>query len=590
MDKSETTYEVQQGPQSTIGHAFSCLRLHRQKSSIDRGILINLIFRLAKLFGVTVASTFVLACSTGYNCQGNDSHNLPPVCKKLPPKASQSIPYWYQFDKTSDTVVVFVHGILGNSRDTWLHVDSSNHKKHTYWPALVYDDIDNFEKPSIFLGGYYTDPDSGEYGLSDISKDLYRALDSRDSAGRRVLDKRNILFVTHSTGGLVARHLLSNNKDAFKPKGVGLVLLASPSYGSRLASTLGWVASMFNNRLAKELQWGSSSIIELDDTFKDLVLDQALRDFSCREAVENHFILHFRWLPFFSHDSVVERSSASRYCKYDLSIVKPKDINHPTHKLLVGFYQDEFKRLTLGADRNRWTILLDATALEYGPVQTIRQIYVLANLTRSNLPAIDFPTWDMEEIIRYSVRSRRLSLNEHQQIYATIGARSGTAKEVWTRFSGVYDDYKKRGSEFGRLEHTYDQNKGKKTKSDGPIRLLGSRGLLIEDTGDYRYQPIDLESNNQEVIVVLTEIEFKSAIPNMSEKEKLGVTHPYRVSRCLLLATTKGKNLLFDENSVSVHDAKGPSRYKSDQRHILGDFTYIPESETVRILWHWLSK
>lgn len=358
---------------------------------MDLKVYCKLLLHLIPLLGLTILSLLTLACSGAVQCTNQGADNRPSVCDKLPPISSQSSPYWYKINDTSDTVIVFIHGIFGNSRDTWLYTDQSSIDKSDYWPAIVFDDQQGFAKPSIFLAGYYTDPGSGEFGLTDISKELFNALNSRDSANRRVLDKRNILFVAHSTGGLVVRHTLLHHKDVFRPKAVGLILMASPSYGSRLANTLGWVAAIFNNRLAKELQWGSSSIIELDNDFKDVVLDQELPDLECREAVENHFIVHFSWLPVFSEASVVDRSSASRYCKYEMiadsnhsSIVKPSEPAHRSHQFLARFYNNDFKRLALGGSRSEWTVLLSASGIQYGPMRVIKQIYVLGNFTGTN--------------------------------------------------------------------------------------------------------------------------------------------------------------------------------------------------------------
>jgi len=49
------------------------------------------------------------------------------------------------------------------------------------------------------------------------------------------MSRNSIVFVCHSTGGIVVRYLLESNWAQFKDKRVGLVLIASPSYGSTQA-------------------------------------------------------------------------------------------------------------------------------------------------------------------------------------------------------------------------------------------------------------------------------------------------------------------------------------------------------------------
>jgi len=88
-----------------------------------------------------------------------------------------------------------------------------------------------FDNPSIFLGGFYTEFNSGYFDFRDAADQLYQAI---ATGVNPVLNKRKIVFVTHSTGGIVARQLLVKYVDKFVGKKVGLVLIASPSLGSSL--------------------------------------------------------------------------------------------------------------------------------------------------------------------------------------------------------------------------------------------------------------------------------------------------------------------------------------------------------------------
>jgi hypothetical protein len=61
--------------------------------------------------------------------------------------------------RSSGTVFVFVHGVQSSAKECWF-----NPKSGTFWPNLVRDD-DAFAQASIFLGGYHTQIDAGEYGM-----------------------------------------------------------------------------------------------------------------------------------------------------------------------------------------------------------------------------------------------------------------------------------------------------------------------------------------------------------------------------------------------------------------------------------------
>ncbi|MGZ5260371.1 MAG: alpha/beta hydrolase [Burkholderiales bacterium] len=80
----------------------------------------------------------------------------------------------------------------------------------------------------------YTAVDSGAYEISDAAEEVMRALRRRDSLLRElVMAYAKIVFVAHSLGGVVTRYLLEKHREEFKAKKVGLMLYASPSYGSK---------------------------------------------------------------------------------------------------------------------------------------------------------------------------------------------------------------------------------------------------------------------------------------------------------------------------------------------------------------------
>jgi pimeloyl-ACP methyl ester carboxylesterase len=240
----------------------------------------------------------------------------------------------------SRTVIVFVHGIFSDSRGCW-YADTPDGGH--YWPDLINSDP-RLHGASIFLGGFYTDFDAGRYDIADCAEELYQALTTPDADLRRtVLEHDRIVFIGHSTGGIVVRYLLTKYADVFKHKEVGLLLMASPSMGSRLADVLGGLASFYNNQLALHLKWGNDLLQDLDDRFKDLLDRKLIPDLAGIEACENHFIIHRKFLP--DQLYVVEKASAGRYFKVQLlrdtdhfATVKPTGKSHPAHQLLVHFW------------------------------------------------------------------------------------------------------------------------------------------------------------------------------------------------------------------------------------------------------------
>jgi pimeloyl-ACP methyl ester carboxylesterase len=256
-----------------------------------------------------------------------------------PPPEIGSNNLWYLLND-SPSAIVFVHGILSDSRSCWL---STHGGQTTYWPQLVSADP-RLQHPAVFLGGFYTAVDAGAYNINDCAKELLNGLMVPDvHLHRTPLEKERIVFICHSTGGIVARYMLTRYADKFREKEVGLVLIASPSYGSKLADTLGGLANFYNNQLGIHLKWGNDVLKNLDDEFKELLDRKTIPRLTGIEACENHFIFHRRFLP--DKQFVVERESAGRYFTVRMlpntdhfSTVKPSGFDHPAHKLLVEFW------------------------------------------------------------------------------------------------------------------------------------------------------------------------------------------------------------------------------------------------------------
>ena len=264
---------------------------------------------------------------------------LPPYWTRVPPPGKNNV--WYERN-SSDTVFVFVHGIFSDSRNCWLALNTKDQKQSTFWPELVSND-QRFNHPSVFLGGYSTSVDSGPYDVRQAAVELREAL-KREG----VLEKKRIIFIGHSTGGIVVRFLIQRNQDLLRSKIIGLALDASPSIGSEWARTLGSIGDFYGNALAQQLRPDNTLLRELDKDFQDLLYNpnstpQNLRIVGA-EGVENFFVVHRWYLP--DKRIVVPEESASRYFgapQYlagtdHFTSVKPTSEEHPAHKLLISFY------------------------------------------------------------------------------------------------------------------------------------------------------------------------------------------------------------------------------------------------------------
>jgi len=180
---------------------------------------------------------------------------------------STAILYLLTFNKS----IVFVHGLTGNREKTWTHRNS------TFWPgALLSQDI---PRARIMTFGYDADvvrfwTIASSNRLDDYGKSLaYALLDQRAQ-----VDRRPIVFIAHSLGGLVCEEALnlSNKRQdlaSIVPSTLGIIFMGTPHGGSHLASwgsTVAKYVNVFrgtNREILENLQPGSSDLQRTEEDF-----------------------------------------------------------------------------------------------------------------------------------------------------------------------------------------------------------------------------------------------------------------------------------------------------------------------------------
>jgi pimeloyl-ACP methyl ester carboxylesterase len=271
-----------------------------------------------------------------------------------------------------------------------LYTDPNN-SKSVFWPDLVRTD-QRLGSPAIYLAGYYTKSDAGDYPIAQCAKEVMDALQLPERDGTpAVLDANAVVFVCHSMGGIMARYLIERHQAVFRRKAVGLALIASPSLGSEWANVAGFAARYYNQHLAQQLEWKGDSLSELHGRFKDLVDNRAteMPGLFGMEAAETEMIyrdslpgLIERWiLP--NRLQIVSSLSAGQYFgevrslpgTNHFSIVKPYGFSHPAHEFLVTFmrrFQEKLIPLQRDGLIGRPATVTASAALAGG--QTLQQI------------------------------------------------------------------------------------------------------------------------------------------------------------------------------------------------------------------------
>jgi hypothetical protein len=313
---------------------------------------------MARSFVLLSCLLFLAGCDLSSGSGSATKKSSPTPASQPASFASVNDNSWYKVNPKSKTTFVFAHGIFSSSQGCWLRDDANGPKRTAFWPDLVASDP-RLENPSVYLGGYFTAADSGAYGIRDCAAQLFRNLSIPDTTYKQtVIDSDNIIFVCHSTGGIVVRYMLLENAEQFRGKKVGLVLMASPSLGSDYANYFGFLADVYNNRLAQQLRRDDPVLTDLDKRFKTFVYSQQGFQLVGTEAWESKFILHKKWFP--DTRRVVDEFSAARYfdsgtqiASVDhFSIVKPASIQDDSHVFLVNYYLTKYKRAKLTAVEN----------------------------------------------------------------------------------------------------------------------------------------------------------------------------------------------------------------------------------------------
>lgn len=142
------------------------------------------------------------------------------------------------FVKKSDDsyrVIVFVHGIFGDQRSTWL-----NRTTGRSWPEMIAEDP-RFESFDVYSVGF----DSPYVGRSSNIVEIAGRV--RDQLARRgIFDYPEVYFITHSMGGLITKRMLVDMntpaQEAALRRVKGVLLYSTPSQGAPVADLARWLS------------------------------------------------------------------------------------------------------------------------------------------------------------------------------------------------------------------------------------------------------------------------------------------------------------------------------------------------------------
>lgn len=241
--------------------------------------------------------------------------------------------------------VIFVHGLGGDARATWMH----NPKDHTtLWPSWIGEEVGCH----IWVAGYgaalsgWTD---AAMHLADLGEALFAALQvEQDLQGRR------IVLVGHSLGGLViksgmtqAQTLGDSKRLALLERIAGVVFVGTPHQGSNLATFADMLRLLLRtNPQVTNMVCNDAWLKLLNDQFRAL---HEQRKFGARVFFESKGVLigrRFWFLEIGKRQLIVDRYSSDPGIAGviptpvegdHIEISKPKSRQAFIHKALVEF-------------------------------------------------------------------------------------------------------------------------------------------------------------------------------------------------------------------------------------------------------------
>ena len=312
---------------------------------------------------------------------------------------------------------------------------------------------------------------------------------------RSALDRRNILFVAHSAGGIVVRDMLLTYAEAFAGKRLGLLLVASPSKGSNYASSLAPAQTLAESLLVKQLSENSAYLIDLDQRFRTAIAPGGKLDGLRGKEIYEHRILVGERDPnagWFNQivravietmaasamqQCVVDRASAAVYFpnpelipdSNHSSIAHPQDVNDTAHVALREVYRQ----------------VLAARAQPCDPPAHFNMIFDIAGQpdpqTIGNKPEYQLIQLDPTgEAIR-SINTERDAFSGFQRVTVTEAPFACPGEKYWAKLSRIATHSTKTAEPETFTEACFRRSR---TNSQAPkafLRCVEGRSCKIDD-------------------------------------------------------------------------------------------------------------
>ncbi|AKD56957.1 esterase/lipase family protein [Spirosoma radiotolerans] len=244
-------------------------------------------------------------------------------CSGVPQETDNVVSEYIRNDSKNAGIIVFVHGVTGNSRDTW-----TNQVTGAYWPKLIAEDS-TFKNFNIYVYNYPSPVLGKSYNIDEIAENMRLVLNND-----KIFNHKQVAFLSHSMGGLVTRSFLLKNRD-FIPKVLMAYFFATPTTGSEVAGIA--------NLLSNNPQFGKMLSMDSDSYLADKQRDWQAAGISfpcyCAYEIQNTY-----------GQKIVQQQSATNLCnkRFDpidanhIDIVKPANTSSTAYIAFKSAFEEVF--------------------------------------------------------------------------------------------------------------------------------------------------------------------------------------------------------------------------------------------------------
>ena len=204
--------------------------------------------------------------------------------------ANAEEPRYFRRTEGASTVIVFVHGFLGNAISSWTNGRS-------YWPQMVAEDA-TFKNSDVYVYEYPTHAANFDFSIDELADDM-RIRFIADG----VSSHAHLIFIAHSMGALVTRSFLLKYRD-IAARTDFLYFLSSPTTGAEVAAlaalinrspqlskmkplqSADYLADLQRSWLAAKFPFPTFCAYEKRPTFGILVVTQSSASSLCTRALD----------------------------------------------------------------------------------------------------------------------------------------------------------------------------------------------------------------------------------------------------------------------------------------------------------------